>query len=180
MPGRGCRCDHPVMGHDREDRPADYADHDHSVEDAVILAFTHPTPANQHAAELAVVLLQRRYEYLLRRLDGSTGEPLEYAEHRHNPATDPEHCADAVMHELAGAVLADRAETLAHGLEAVRALARQACEARELAWAAFHGRLADVDLPAWLLADKPPAGFPAITLGAHISAADVADALDDE
>ena len=76
--------------------------------------------------------LQRRYDHVLRRLDGD-GEPPEFPVHRHNPAEDPGACADAVLHELAGARLVDRAETLAHGLEAVSALAHQRDEARRLA-----------------------------------------------
>lgn len=69
---------------------------------------------------------------MLRRLDGD-GAPPEFLVHRHNPAEDPRGCADAVLHELAGAQLADRAETLAHGLEAVDALAHERDEARKLA-----------------------------------------------
>ncbi|RYP86861.1 hypothetical protein EKO23_07765 [Nocardioides guangzhouensis] len=110
----------------------DYRDHDHGAEDALIAYTNDPSPRTAQAAELAVATLQRRYDHLLRRLDGD-GSPPAFPVHRHNPAEDPEGCAAAALHDLAGAALPDRAETLAHGLQAVNALARQRDEARRLA-----------------------------------------------
>ena len=112
--------------------PEDYRDHDHTAEDAFIAYLVTPTPDQAHATELAIARLQRRYDHLLRRLDGD-GEPPAVGVHRHNAWDDPEGCLEAVLHELAGARLEDRAETLAHGLEATRALAHRADEARRYA-----------------------------------------------
>ena len=72
-----------------------WRDHDHSAEDAVLHAFEDPTPENQHAAARAVPLLQRRYDHVLRRLDG-TGELPPYPSHPHNAGEHPVVCLDAV------------------------------------------------------------------------------------
>lgn len=110
-------------------------DHDHTAEDAFLAYVADPTPDNAHAAEVAIARLQRRYDHVLRRLDG-VDEPPEYPFHRHNATDDPVSCLEATAHELAGARLADRAETLAHALAATRALQRQRDEAR--AWARLY------------------------------------------
>lgn len=58
-----------------------------------------------------------------------------------------------MLHELAGAVVADRAETLAHGLEALSALEQQVEEARRWARGYEHGMFVNVDTdqpPKWL------------------------------
>jgi hypothetical protein len=52
-----------------------YRDHDHSAEDAFLTYVEEPTTVNAQAAELAIALLQRRYDHVLRRLDGSVGPP---------------------------------------------------------------------------------------------------------
>ena len=112
-----------------------------------------------------------RYDHVLRRLDGD-GELPEYPVHPHNPAEEPETCATAVLHELAGAKLDDRAETLAHGLAAVSALARQVeaahgrpavvaelrrelSEARAMAWGYEHRRFDGAGVPAAWAAMSP-------------------------
>ena len=110
-------------------------DHDHTAEHAFLAYVEDPTPQNAQAAELAIALLQRRYAHVLRRLDG-VEEPPEFPSHRHNAFDDPVSCLEATVHELAGALLADRAETLAHALEATRALERERDEAR--AWARLY------------------------------------------
>lgn len=140
-----------------------YRDHDHTAEDAVIAAFEAPTPENQHTAEVAVALLQRRCDHVLRRLDGD-GDLPEYPVHRHNAAETPEDCLGAVLFELAGAKLASRDETLAHGLKAAHALSAQLAEARRIGrWLYEHlhsdarHSLGDVSEWPWLLSEDPPA-----------------------
>lgn len=130
-------------------------DHDHTAEDAVLAAFEHRTAENQHAAELAVALLQRRHDHVLRRLDG-TGDVPPYPTHRHNAAEHPADCLGAVLHELAGGLLDDRAETLGHGLSAARALEQQVGEARHWARWCYRAlsagtRIALGEVPTWLL-----------------------------
>lgn len=111
--------------------PETFRDHDHDVEAAVDDALEDPTPENQRAAVFAVATLQRRYGHVLRRLDGD-GEVPPYPVHRHNAADTPADCLHAVLHQLS-AKLDDRAETLAHGLTAARALESQRNDARRLA-----------------------------------------------
>lgn len=123
----------------------DYRDHDHTAEDAFLAYVADPTPGNEHAAELAIATLQRRFDHVLRRLDGD-GDPPPYPVHTHNPAETPEDCLDAVLFELAGAKMDDRAATLAHGLEAAHALARQRDEARDPGEDDFHFLHIDTDL----------------------------------
>lgn len=111
------------------------------------------------AAELTVAMLERPYDEVLRRLDGGDGAPSVHATYRHNPALTPEDCLGAVLHELAGARLSDRAATLAHGLEALHHLTRERDEARAWARGYEHGMFTvDTDEPpAWLtkrLADE--------------------------
>ena len=74
------------------EEPAEMAwrDHDHTAEHAVLYAFEEPTPENQHAAELAVAILQRRYDHVLRRLDGGDGEMPPFPFHQHNAAEHPQ------------------------------------------------------------------------------------------
>lgn len=101
-----------------------------------------------------MAVLQRRYDHVLRRLDGGDGTPPAYPVHSYNPALAPQQCVEAVLHELAGARLTDRAETLAHGLQAVRELVAQREEARAWARGYEHG-LFTVDTdepPGWLTA----------------------------
>jgi hypothetical protein len=133
MRGYGCEASvAKLVGGTLDVMTQEYRDHDHAAEDAFLAYLDHPTPGQAHETELAIARLQRRYDHLLRRLDGD-GEPPEVPLHRHNAGDDPVSCLEAVLHELAGARLADRAGTLAHGLEAVRALAWQADEARRYA-----------------------------------------------
>ncbi len=122
-----------------------YRDHDHSAEDAFLAYVEDPSPENEHAAELAIALLQRRYDHVLRRLDGGDGEPPAFPAHRHNAWDDPVSCLEATAHELAGGLLSDRAESLAHALEATRALAHQRDQAR--AWAQLY--YSGVSAGAW-------------------------------
>ena len=110
-------------------------DHDHTAEHAFLTYTEDPTPQNAHAAELAIALLQRRYDHVLRRLDGVDALP-EFPSHRHNAWDDPVSCLEATIHKLAGGLPANRAETLAHALEATRALDRQRDEARR--WAQLY------------------------------------------
>lgn len=138
-----------------------WRDHDHTAEHAVLYAFEDPTPDNQRVAEVAVALLQRRYDHVLRRLDGGNGEVPPFPSHRHNSADHPQDCLEAVLQELAGsASLNDRAETLAHGLEAAHALEQQVKEARGWARGHEHG-LFTVDTddpPEWLTDPLAPEG----------------------
>jgi hypothetical protein len=147
-------------------------DHDHTAEHAFGAYVEEPTPENARAAELAIALLQRRYGHVLRRLDGAD-EPPEFPSHRHNAADDPVSCLEATAHELAGARLADRAETLAHALEAARALERQRDEARRWAQLYRYGMRTGIwdwdrfeldpdDEPSWLtqLQQYPQVGEP--------------------
>ena len=76
------------------------------------------------------------------------GDLPPYPSHRHNAAEHPVDCLDAVLHELASAELADRAETLAHGLEALCALEQQMTEARRRARGYEHGMFVNVDTHA--------------------------------
>lgn len=104
------------------------------------------------AAELAVAKLQRAHDHVLRRLDGE-GEVPEFPVHQHDAASRPETCAIEALEMLAGAQLADRAETLAHGLEAVNSLARDRDQALTAARHAQH-RLDMLDLSAQSHADQ--------------------------
>ena len=103
-----------------------WRDHDHTAEDVLLDVFADPTEQNQRAAEEAVALLQRRYDHVLRRLDGGDGDIPPYPLHQHNAAQHPADCLDAVLDELAGARLDDRAGTLAHGRAAAHALEQRA------------------------------------------------------
>ncbi|WP_375425532.1 hypothetical protein [uncultured Friedmanniella sp.] len=73
---------------------------------------------------------------------------------QHHPEDEPDTCAEAALHELAGAKMSgeERQQTLDHGLRAVHELVRQLREARH--WARLAWLLADteemVDPPAWL------------------------------
>lgn len=117
------------VGNDATDpgqtHPSAWHDHDHAAEHAFLDYVADPTPENAHAAEQAIGVLQRRYDHVLNRLDGGTGEPPPFPVHQHNPGDHPEDCLHAVLHELAGARREDRAATLAHGLHALHALASQ-------------------------------------------------------
>lgn len=129
----------------------EYRDHDHRAEQAVIDYTEDPTEQNAWAAEMAVARLQRSYDHVLRRLDG-TGDLPKFPVHRHNAAESPETCVVETLELLAGAHLEDRAETLAHGLAAANALGREREEltaeigrlrqelslARSVAWAQQH------------------------------------------
>lgn len=142
-------------------------DHDHGAEDAFLAYVADPSPSAEYAAEWAIATLQRRYDALLRRLDG-VDEPPETPDHPHNAWDDPAGCLDAVLHELAGAKLRDRAETLAHGLEAARAYGHYVREARAWAWSERHQHWATAwdtltedpedadDVPAWLTSPVEP------------------------
>jgi hypothetical protein len=97
--------------------------HDHSAEEAFLAYVDDPTPEKERVAELAIATLQRRYDTVLRRLDGVGNLPEPAG--THDPAATPVDCLDATLFELAGARLDDRAATLAHGLEALRELQRR-------------------------------------------------------
>ncbi|KQP64392.1 hypothetical protein [Nocardioides sp. Leaf285] len=109
-------------------------DHDHRAEVAFLDYVAAPTPDNAHAAELAIALLQRRYDGLLRRLDSNAAPPLTPA-HTHNAWDLPEACLEGSLTDLAEGTLEDWPATLAHGLEALRALVHDVDEARR------YGRL---------------------------------------
>lgn len=110
----------------------DFVDHDHTAEAAFLDYLASPTADTAHAAELSIALLQRRYDALLRRLDGDAVPPLTPA-HTHNAWDMPEACLDGSLTDLAEGSLEDRAATLAHGHEALRALVHHIDEARRYA-----------------------------------------------
>lgn len=110
----------------------DFVDHDHTAEAAFLDYVATPTADTAHAAELSIALLQRRYDALLRRLDGDAVPPLTPA-HTHNAWDMPEACLDGSLTDLAEGSLEDRAATLAHGQEALRALVHHIDEARRYA-----------------------------------------------
>lgn len=113
-------------------RMTEYYDHDHRAEAAFLDYVAAPTPDNEHAAELAVATLQRRYDTLLRRLDGDAQPPLT-PPHGHNAWDEPEACLEGSLTDLAEGALENRPATLAHGVEAMRALVHDADEARRYA-----------------------------------------------
>lgn len=110
----------------------DSHDHDHRAEAAFLDYVSAPTPGYAYAAGLAIALLQRRYDALVRRLDDDYVPPLTPA-HTHNAWDMPEACLEGSLMDLADGSLEERAATLAHGLEALRALAHEADEARRYA-----------------------------------------------
>ena len=110
----------------------DSFDHDHRAEAAFLDYVAEPTPDNAHTAELAIALLQRRYDGLVRRLDGDAVPPLTPA-HSHNAWDLPEACLEGSLTDLAEGALENRPATLAHGLEAMRALVHDVDEARRYA-----------------------------------------------
>ncbi|MBD3926095.1 hypothetical protein IEZ26_15835 [Nocardioides cavernae] len=114
-----------------------YYDHDHTAEAAFLDYTAAPTPENAHAAELTIATLQRRYDALLRRLDGEAAPPLT-PPHTHNAWDTPEACIEGSLTDLAEGSLEDRAATLAHGREALRALVHDVDEARRYARLLFQ------------------------------------------
>lgn len=113
-------------------RMTEYYDHDHRAEAAFLDYVAAPTPDTEHAAELTIATLQRRYDALLRRLDGDAQPPLT-PPHGHNAWDEPEACLEGSLTDLAEGALEDRPATLAHGLEALRALVHDVDEARRYA-----------------------------------------------
>jgi hypothetical protein len=110
----------------------DSFDHEHRAESAFLEYVASATPENAHAAELAIALLQRGYDAVLRRLDGDAVPPLTPA-HTHNAWDLPEACVEGSLTDLAEGVLENRPATLAHGLAALRALVHDVDEARRYA-----------------------------------------------
>ncbi|MDT0186818.1 hypothetical protein Q9S36_42205 [Microbacterium sp. ARD31] len=110
----------------------EFYDHDHRAEAAFLDYIASPTPDNAHATELAIALLQRRYDGLLRRLDSDAAPPLAPA-HTHNAWDLPEACLEGSLTDLAEGALGNRPATLAHGFEALRALVHDVDEARRYA-----------------------------------------------
>lgn len=110
----------------------DSFDHDHRAEAAFLDYVAEPTPDNAHTAELAIALLQRGYDAVLRQLDGDAVPPLTPA-HTHDAWDVPEACLEGSLTDLAEGALENRPATLAHGLEALRALVHDVDEARRYA-----------------------------------------------
>lgn len=110
----------------------DSYDDDHRAENAFLDYVASPTPENARAAELAIALLQRGYDAVLRRLDGDAVPPLASA-HTHNAWDLPEACVEGSLRDLAEGALKNRPATLAHGFRALRALVHDADEARRYA-----------------------------------------------
>jgi hypothetical protein len=140
----------------------DYNDHDHRAEAAFLDYTAAPTPDNAHTAELAIATLQRRHDALLRRLDGDAQPPLT-PPHGHNAWDEPEACLEGSLTDLAEGALEDRPASLAHGLEALRALVHDVDEARRYArllyqqvtfgvidYRALEVPMDDDEWPAWL------------------------------
>jgi hypothetical protein len=77
----------------------DSFDHDHRAEDAFLDYVASPTPENAHSAELAIALLQRGYDAVVRRLDGDAVPPLASAR-THNAWDLPEACVEGSLRAL--------------------------------------------------------------------------------
>lgn len=84
---------------------SDFYDHDHRAETAFLDYVAAPTPDNEHAAELAIALLQRRHDALLRRLDGA--DPRLTPVHTDNARDVTEACLEGSLTDLAEGSLED-------------------------------------------------------------------------